>query len=280
MRLGGPTFRAFTHPEEWVAELRRLEYGAAYCPVDDAADSATIQAYARAAQAAGIVIAEVGVWNNPLSVDPDEQRAAIHLCQRRLALADAIGARCCVNIAGSRGAVWDGPHPDNFGEDTFDAIVATTREIIDAVRPTRAFYTLETMPWIAPDTIDSYERLIRAVQRRAFAVHLDPVNLITSPRLLYRSDDFLRECFARLGPHIRSCHAKDAALTGRFVSHIDEVRPGLGILDYETFLTELSELDDDTPIMLEHLEGEHEYAAAAAHLRGVAARLGLSFKIG
>jgi hypothetical protein len=31
-----------------------------------------------------------------------------------LALADEIGSLCCVNISGSRGSQWDGPHPDNL----------------------------------------------------------------------------------------------------------------------------------------------------------------------
>lgn len=277
MRLGGPTFRQFDDPAVWIAELRRLGYGAAYCPVDEQADAATVADYARAAQAADIVIAEVGAWSNPLSPDTGVRRAAIELCQKRLALAEAIGARCCVNIAGSRGTVWDGPDPANYADDTFDLIVAVTREIIDAVRPMRACYTLETMPWIAPDSIESYQQLIRAIDRRAFGVHLDPVNLITSPGLFFRSGDFLRECFARLGPHIRSCHAKDVALDPRFISHLSEVRPGLGNLDYVTFLTELSRLDVDAPLMLEHLEGEADYAAAAAHVRAIAARAGLAF---
>jgi hypothetical protein len=30
-------------------------------------------------------------------------------------------------------------------------VVAVVRDIMDAVKPTRAFYTLETMPWMYPD---------------------------------------------------------------------------------------------------------------------------------
>ena len=76
-------------------------------------------------------------------------------------MADEIGARCCVNIAGSRGAKWDGPHPADLTPETFDLIVQSVREIIDAVKPTRAFYTLETMPWMYPDSADSYLRADR-----------------------------------------------------------------------------------------------------------------------
>ena len=112
-------------------------------------DDATVAAYAEAARRADIVIAEVGAWSNPIDPDATKARAAVAKCAACLDLADRIGARCCVNIAGSRSASrWDGPHPDNFSVGTFDLIVETTRAIIDAVKPRRSFYTLETMPWI------------------------------------------------------------------------------------------------------------------------------------
>ncbi len=60
-------------------------------------------------------------------------------------------------------AKWDGPHPDNFSRDTFDLIVQSTREIIDAVKPQRTFYALETMPWIFPSSPDEYLELIKAI---------------------------------------------------------------------------------------------------------------------
>jgi len=57
--------------------------------------------------------------------------------------------------------------------------------------------------------------------------------------------------------------------------HLDEVRPGRGSLDYRTFFREISRLEDDIPFMFEHLENREEYAAAADHLRGIAANEGI-----
>jgi sugar phosphate isomerase/epimerase len=276
MRLGGPLFTEHHDPDEWIAALRQHGYTAAYCPVGSDACDATVQAYAEAARAAGIVIAEVGAWSNPLSSDADTRRAALARCREQLALADRIGARCCVNIAGSRAERWDGPHPQNFSDETFEQIVETVRTVIDAVRPTRTCYTLETMPWIYPDSPASYLRLIRAIDRQAFGVHLDPVNLICSPQRYYASGALLRECFATLGPSIRSCHAKDIILSPKFMVHLDETRPGLGGLDYAVFLQELNRLDADTPLMLEHLATEEEYALATEYIRSVAQREGIA----
>jgi len=271
MILGGPVFGDVSTPELWVAALQAQGYSAAYCPLSADADDALVAAYAEAAASAGIVIAEVGAWSNPMSQDCATRRSAITYCQGQLALADRIGARCCVNIAGSCGDVWDGPHPDNLTEDTFELVVTTTREIIDAVRPTHTYYGLETMPWMYPNSAESYLRLLRAVDRDRFAVHLDPVNLVASPETYFSNGALIRRCFALLGPFIKSCHAKDIALANRLTIHLDEVRPGLGGLDYPAYLRELDKLPADTPLMLEHLAAEQEYAAAARHIRTVAA---------
>lgn len=276
MRLGGPIFIDSPDPERWAKAVRAKRYRAAYCPVDASAGSEVIQAYAKAAAQADIVIAEVGAWSNPLSPDPSERSQALAHCQRQLALAEEIGAGCCVNIAGACGPVWDGPYPANLTRLTFDLIVEQTRAIIDAVQPRRTYYTLEPMPWIYPCDADDYLNLIRAIDRPRFAVHLDPVNMINNPQRFFTNGEFLRECFDKLGPYIKSIHAKDIRLTDAFTVHLDEVRPGLGDLDYRTFLTRANRLPANTPIMLEHLETEAEYDLAAEAVRAVANEIGVS----
>ena len=273
MRLGGPIFEPYSGPEEWVAAVRKQGYRAAYCPVGTDTSSDVIRAYEEAAVAADIVIAEVGAWSNPISPDDAIRIPALEGCKKQLALADEIGARCCVNIAGSRGAKWDGPDAADLTADTFALIVDCVRDIIDSVKPSRTFYSLETMPWMYPDSADSYVELIAAIDREHFAVHLDPMNLICSPQRYFANADLLRECFAKLGPHTKSCHGKDILLQEGFVVHLDEVRPGLGTLDYRVFLTELERCAPDAPLMLEHLPSAEEYTAAAAYVRSVAAEV-------
>ena len=268
--------RTWDSPAGWVAAVRDAGFRTAHWPLDDDADADEIAAYAGAAAQADIVVAEVGAWSNPLSPDDATRAAAIELCKRRLALADEVGARCCVNLAGTLADTWDGPHPDNLSRDTFALIVDSVREIVDAVQPRRTYYTLEPMPWSLPDSVDSYLALLEAIERPRFAVHLDPVNLINSPAKFYDNAGLVRDCVARLGPHIRSVHAKDIVLGPELTVHLAEVRPGLGSLDYRVLLTELDRLDPDTPLLVEHLPGEEEYRAAVAHIRAVADALELT----
>jgi sugar phosphate isomerase/epimerase len=276
VRLGGPVSGDFKDPQEWIKAVKAEGYSAAYCPVEAGTDSTVIKAFEKAARDANIVISEVGAWSNPISRNEKERKEAIKKCKDALALADQIGAGCCVNISGSRGDQWDGPDPENISPDTFDMIVQVTREIIDEVKPVRTFYTLETMPWALPDSPDSYLELIKAIDRKQLAVHLDPVNMINSPRRYYNNGAFIKECFDKLGPFIKNCHAKDIRLATNLTVHLDEVLLGTGGLDYKVFLTELSKLIN-VPLMLEHLKTREEYTQAAANVRSIAKSIGVSF---
>ena len=276
IRLGGPVFGDLKDPQEWVKAVKAEGYSAAYCPVDVGTDNSTVKAFEKAARDANIAISEVGAWSNPISKNEKERKEALKKCKESLALADQIGAGCCVNITGSRGEQWDGPDPENITPDTFDLIVQVTREIIDEVKPVRTFYTLETMPWAIPDSPDSYLELIKAIDRKQLAVHLDPVNMINSPRRYYNNGAFIKECFNKLGPFIKNCHAKDIRLATNLTVHLDEVLLGTGGLDYKIFLTELSKLKN-VPLMLEHLKTREEYTRAAANVRTIAKSISISF---
>lgn len=274
MRLGVPVFDKYESPDQWIDALKRLGYRAGYCPVSLDVSLDIIRKYADAAEASDIVIAKVGAWSNPLSPDESIRKQAIEKCKQSLAMADTIGARCCVNIAGSRGEKWDGPCALDLTEETFDMIVEVVRDIIDDVKPVRTYYTLETMPWMYPDSADSYLRLIRAIDRKHFAVHFDPVNLINSPQRYFQNGELIRDFIARLGTYIRSCHAKDILLGKRLMVHLEEVCPGRGGLDYKMYIREISKLDADVPLILEHLRDAEEYRCAAEYVRSIARQLG------
>jgi len=270
IQLGGPVFDKYKDPDEWIAALQKLNYRAAYCPVQVGEGLDSIKAYKTAAQKADIVISEVGAWSNPIDPDDAKSKAAMEKCINSLALADEIGANCCVNISGSRNPEkWAGPHKDNLTPATFDLIVETTRKIIDSVKPKNTFYALETMPWAYPDSVESYEKLIKAIDRKQFGVHLDPVNLVVSPQVYYKNGEMIKEAISKLGPYIKSCHAKDILLLDdELTPHLPEVRAGLGNLNYTVYLTELNKLNS-VPLMLEHLNSAEDYNEAANYIRSV-----------
>lgn len=275
MRLGGVIFKKWESAEEWAMAAIEAGYSAVYFPVDYSASQQTIDAYKQAAADADLVICEIGVWNNTLDRNVAKREAAIEKAIRQLELAEYVGANCCVNISGSYGDQWDGPHKDNLTPKAFEEIVLTSQRIIDAVNPKQTAYSLEPMPWMYPDTADSYVQLIEAIDRTGFAAHLDPVNIICSPQLYYQNGAAIQEWFDKLGTSIRSCHAKDIRLSGQLTVHLDECRPGLGELDYETYLTCMTGLDARACLMLEHMTEENDYREATRHIKGIAGKLGI-----
>ena len=275
MRFGGLIFEEWNTPEEWAAAAKRAGYSGVYFPVDYSAPLSLIDGYKKAADAADLVVCEIGVWKNTLAPDTAERESAIDYAVHQLELADYISANCCVNIAGSYSKVWDGPHPDNFTRRAFDDIVKTTQKIIDAVNPKNTCYALEPMPWMYPDTPESYLDLIKAIGRTGFGVHIDIVNVINSPALYYRNSEVIKDWFAKLGPYIRSCHAKDTRLSDDLTVHLDECRPGTGALDYRTYLECINQLDENICLMLEHMTEKEDYEEASRYIKGLAREMGI-----
>jgi sugar phosphate isomerase/epimerase len=275
--LGGPIYLDSDDPGALAREHRRLGYRAAYIPKVERHEEDRIKAIVKEFAAQDVVIAEVGAWVNMLDPDTEKRRRNLEYVEQRLALAEEVGARCCVNIAGSYDPkVWYAPNPKNFSQEFIDATVENCRRLIDAIKPSRTKFSIEMMPYSFPSGPDEYLKLLKAVDRRAFAVHLDICNAINTPQRMYNNGAVIRECFQKLGPWIASCHAKDLAWENYYQVCFREVIPGRGHIAYKTYLAELSKLPTQAPLMLEHLNSAEEYDEARKYIATVAGILGLS----
>src|SRR5206468_3987430 len=111
-------------------------YSAAYCPAAKSSESDRIRAIEKAFAAENVVIAEVGAWVNMLDPDTEKRRKNLDYVIERMALAEAVGARCCVDIAGSYNPdYWYGANPKNYSKDFLDATVEICRRGIDEIKP-------------------------------------------------------------------------------------------------------------------------------------------------
>ncbi len=260
LRLGGPIFLNSDDPAELAQEHRRLRYSAAYVPKVDLNDAVRIAAIQKAFAEQNVVIAEVGAWVNLLDQNQEKRRKNLAYVTERLALAEAVGALTCVDIAGSYNPVdWAGPDSRNLTTDFFDATVENCRTIIDAVKPKRTKFALEMMGWSLPDGADSYLKFIRAIDRPAFGAHIDIANIINTPARYYHNTTLINDTFRKLGRWIVSAHAKD--IVGKD-GHFAETAPGRGGMDYKTYLRNVTSLPQSVPLMLEHLKTAEEYDEA------------------
>ena len=276
LRLGAPLFGKTDTPEAWLKELRRKGYEAAYVPLKPGASHSLVAEYRQAAEENGIVIAENGAWlYNPMSPDPEEARVSLEKTAELLSFADEIGARCCVNVSGSRGKLWDGPDPQNMTDETFAMVVASVKEILRLAQPKTAKYALEMMPWMYPTGLDDMKRLVDAVDDTRFGIHYDPCNTVFTLERYYGNGAMMDEFVRTFGPAIVSFHVKDLELLSHMTFQIHERCPGDGALEHARLMKATAECCPDAPLMLEHMSKEEDFDRGAAHLRRVAAELGL-----
>ncbi len=278
IRLGGNGIAGGDgDPVAFAKAHRAYGYGAAYCPPASINDAPRLAAIEKAFVAENVAIAEVGIWRNLVTRDAAVRTMHREIAAEKLAIADAVGAKCAVSFIGSYEPGSDyGPHAHNLSEEAFDDAVEVSRYLIDTVKPKRAKFALEMEQYSLPDSVDMYLRLIKAVDRKEFGCHVDPVNLVMTPRTYFNTPALLREIFDKLGPWIVSCHAKDIILYHQAALHFDEIIIGKGPMDYRVFLTCLEKLGGEVPLMMEHLS-DPEYAIARDEIFKVGDALGIGF---
>ena len=260
MRIGMATSLSAANAEEWATQIEQLGCRSIVFPLDYRANENDIADYTDEARKHDLTIAEVGIWKNVLSADKDKRDEARRYAVGQLRLADEIGARCCVNIAGTYGGpIWDGGYKENFGNECWNTIVDYTKELIDEVKPKHTKYSIEPMPWMYPTGPDEYLKLMKDVDREEFAIHLDLVNMINCPQRYFFSDEFMEECFDKLGPFIRSCHVKDIKLVDKLTFQLVETFCGNGTLNIEKYCALMNKYDPDMPVIIEHLTTDKEY---------------------
>ncbi len=268
MYLGISSALEHGSPVEWASKHKALGLEAVVFPVNYEEGEETIMAYKKAADEAGLTIAEVGVWRNTLAADPDERKHWTDYAIQQLRMADAIGAACCVNVVGTPyGPRWDGGYRDNFSPEFWDMAVRMIRQVIDAARPVHTKFCIESMPWMIPSSPDEYLRLIEDVDRTEFGTHLDVVNMITSPRRFFYNDEFLRECFQKLHGTIVSCHLKDIMLKQEYTFQLQECACGEGSLDIELYAQLATAEKPGMPMIIEHLTDDKEYVDSVHYVQ-------------
>ena len=245
MRLGGTV--CCDHPAEWEDKLVQSGFRAITAPFTCETPREETERLLRIVEKHDAAIAEVGVWRNPF--DPVTGPASLDYAVRQLQLADKFSIPCCVNIAGTESPFgWDAADPGNFSEAMYRRLVSSIREIIDRANPKKAFYCLEPMPWMIPDSPEVYLQLMQDVDRKQFAV-----------------------------PYIKSTHLKDSRMDPmQLTTVLNECSPGEGSLDFVRVLKIIDRyLPADAPVLLEHMTTFEEYRRAYDYVAGKAAEAGV-----
>ena len=267
MRLGISTSLNETDAEKWALKLSEAGCGSAVFPVDCTADDEVIDGFVKAAFEHDITIAEVGIWRNAISQDLNEREKNLKYSVDQLRLADRIGAVCCVNVAGSMGKRWDGGYKENYGSEAWKLTVDMIKRVIDEAEPKNTYFSIESMPWMIPSSPEEYLRLIDAVDRERFSVHLDIINMINTPERYFMHEEFLEHTFDLLGSRIKSCHMKDIKLLDGYTFQLKECACGEGTFSLEKYAQLIDGVNPDMPVIIEHLGSDEEYFSSVKYVR-------------
>lgn len=267
MRIGINAVVPHETPEQWAEITAAKGYRASSFPVDHTAPVALIDAYMKAAKEHDILIAEVGVWNTPHHPCDETAKKAKERCFEQLRLAEYVKASCCVNISGAPGERWDFCYAENYSEALYAKNVEFVQYLLDTVKPKNTCYTLEPMPWMLPDSAEQYIQFLKDVNREGCKVHMDIWNMVRNPYIYTHMEEHVRSAFELLGSDIVSCHIKDIRMRPGSTVVIEEVPIGTGAAPLGVYLDEISKLQPDMPVLIEHLAKQEEYDQALAYLK-------------
>jgi L-ribulose-5-phosphate 3-epimerase len=268
-------------PDEALRMAERLRLWGTGVAFPAGATEADAAALGRRCADAGVRIVQVTDYQNVSTPVEEVRREAVQRLRRSMALAAAAGARAVCTGAGhcdpARPRETFAAHQDNFSDAALDRLANACRDVVAAGEVRGGGVRLLVETWVMTP-LNSLLRAAEAVRRvadPAFGILFDPVNLMSLDNY-FDNGSFLRRCVQQLGPAIGLVHAKDTLLhPERFTFQLAEEPIGKGALDYPALLQALAALPGDVPVCVEHLRTEEEVAAAIAHLRGVADRVGV-----
>jgi sugar phosphate isomerase/epimerase len=282
MRLGAQFFRADS-VEELEPLCEKLDcYGlSAIQGPNGMADwhEARCSTYGAHARDLGLVIGEVGMWENLMTREPALREGRIGTVRRLLLAAEHMGCRSVVVLAGSHhpSDAALAPHPDNYTSAYREELRETILRILDdlSIENTR----LIVEPWhnnffYQPEDIRSF---IDEVNHPLLGVHLDQMNMI-SQQTLFATAALVEQTFGLLSDRVVSVHMKDLRCDHRhmFLKY-DECPIGDGVMDWGAYLKAVSQLEPDTTCYLEHMSEERDYVMGITRLHWLAGKEGLKF---
>ena len=236
-------------------------------------------AFGQKASDLGLVIGEVGMWDNLMTDDQALQDQRIASVRTLLKKAEIMECGCVVTLAGSKdpddGAIT--PHPYMYSEAGKQEFKELVLRILDGLDLHHTKYVIE--PWhhsffYQPQDIKD---CIDRVDHPKFGLHLDQMNMV-SQAMYYRTTELINSTFDLLADKVASVHLKDIRCdSSHMFLRYDEVMIGDGVMDYDTFVTRLAQLPPHTPCFCEHLCEEHEYATNFQRLLAIAQENNVSF---
>ena len=211
-------------------------------------------------------------YTNIVHPDPDLRRAKLDMLRAQIRAARSFGTAYVISETGTYAPDSDWvSHPRNKTEEGFADCRAVVAELAQTAYDHGAVFLLETYVNNVVGSIEETVRMFAEVDHPGLGLLMDPTNYFEDHNI----DDMagtIKRIFDTLSDRVRIAHAKDVKRAGadtgekhaaidaseahsfRGVGAIELPAPGLGSLDYDTYLTRLSVKHPNIPLVIEHLD--------------------------
>jgi sugar phosphate isomerase/epimerase len=283
MRLGGNCYRPETLDELEAIVAKLDEHGLSAIPaprtINAMADEEVV-AFGERAHALGIAINDAVPGLNLLVRDQGLRATRLEQLRTMLRKSELMGCRGVIVLVGSVAADdhLASVDPYMFTRECRAEFRDLLLRALDSLELSRTAILVE--PWTnsffyQPEDIAEF---LSTVADPRVRLHMDPVNMVSQANY-FATGELIDRAFDLLAGQIGGVHFKDVRWDWRhMLLKLDEVLVGDGVLDYDTLLRRLSELEDqDLTCFCEHLTEEAEYVENFRRVRERADRAGIRF---
>jgi len=280
VRLGADLIRGENESiTEMVERFKKEGHTGAfvYKPRWEPSDDAETRELNAALKQFDVVVFEYGGYVNMLHPDVSTSQKFLKRLSECIEKAGKINCPMVGTISGSRDPHPYGinVHPDNWTIETWKLLISGIRQVLHDTAGSGVRLGMEAQITTNLDSPLAHKRLMEDVGDERCVVNLDPTNMM-SLHNYYHTTELINECFDMLGEAIYGCHAKDTYIwPDKQTVHVQEVCPGRGVMDYETYLVRMSRLTWPRTLKAEHIPKE-QYAEADDYIRKIAAQTGVT----
>ena len=210
-------------------------------------------------------------YTNIVHPEPAERSRRLAMLKAIIRNARAFGTPYVISETGTfdTGSDWVS-HPKNRTEEGFADCRAVIADLVQTAFDHGAVFLLETYVNNVVGSVEETVRMFAEIDHPSLGLLMDPTNYFEAHNI-GRMSETLKQIFDTLSEKIRIAHAKDVKSsadasekhadldaseghTFRGVGAIELPAPGLGVLDYDSYLRRLSVKHPNIPVIIEHLE--------------------------
>lgn len=232
-------------------------------PVPDQIDESVCEGIRKEMDARKVTMAAVNGMYNMIHPDLEQRQDGLRKLGALAAACDSLGTSVIALCTGTRNPkmMWL-PHPDNSSPGAWKDLVDSMHQALQVAEEYKVTLAFEPEVANVVDSAKNARRLIDEMGSPYLKVIMDGANIFHTGELP-RMSEILDEALDLLGKDIVFAHAKDLDHDGD-AGHLPA---GRGLLDYDRYLSLLSNLGADMPLILHGL-GETEADECVTFLRG------------